>query len=65
MHRTSNTLCKDVVIIAVIAQAHHLTVVTRNVSDFQNFDVKLFNPFDGMNLLSLHRFSTLKPPYYP
>ncbi len=31
--------------IAATAHRHNLTVVTRNVSDFKNTGVKLFNPF--------------------
>lgn len=48
MHRTSETLFEDAMI-AATAKVHHLTVVTRNVADFQGFGVKLFNPFDGMS----------------
>ncbi len=48
MHRTSETLYEDAMI-AATAKVHHLTVVTRNVADFQGIGVKLFNPFDGMN----------------
>ena len=46
MHRTSDTLYEDAMI-AATAKVHHLTVVTRNVADFQDFGVKLLNPFDG------------------
>ncbi len=46
MHRKSDTLYEDAMI-ASTAIIHDLTVVTRNVTDFQNFDVPLFNPFDG------------------
>lgn len=46
MHRTSDTLYEDAMI-AATAKQHHLTVVTRNVADFQDLGVKLFNPFDG------------------
>lgn len=45
MHRTSDTLYEDAMI-AATAKIHHLTVVTRNVADFQGIGVKLFNPFD-------------------
>lgn len=48
MHRTSETLYEDAMI-AATAKVHHLTVVTRNVADFQGLGVKLLNPFDGMN----------------
>ena len=44
MHRQSNTLYEDAMI-AVIAKVHQLTVVTRNVVDFNGFDVPLLNPF--------------------
>ena len=44
MHRTSDTLYEDAMI-AATAKQHHLTVVTRNIADFQGFSVKLFNPF--------------------
>lgn len=33
--------------IAATAHRHNLTIVTRNVSDFQNTGVKLFNPFEA------------------
>ncbi|CAG9180200.1 hypothetical protein LMG23992_04167 [Cupriavidus laharis] len=33
--------------IAATAQEHQLTVVTRNASNFADFDVPLFNPFDA------------------
>lgn len=36
-------------LIAASAKKHSLTVVTRNVSDFQHANVKLVNPFDGKN----------------
>jgi predicted nucleic acid-binding protein len=44
MHRQSDTLYEDAMI-AAIAKGHHLTVVTRNVSDFSHFEVPLLNPF--------------------
>lgn len=44
MHRKSDTLADDAHI-AATALVHGLTVVTRNIRDFQQFDVKTFNPF--------------------
>ena len=44
MHRRSNTLYEDAMI-AATAKVHHLTVVTRNIKDFQHFDVPLLDPF--------------------
>lgn len=45
MHRRSDTLYEDAMI-AAIARVHSLTVVTRNVADFQEFGVVLLNPFE-------------------
>jgi len=45
MHRRSDTLYEDAMI-AAIARVHSLTVVTRNVGDFQEFGVVLLNPFE-------------------
>lgn len=44
LHRKSDTLIEDAMI-AATATVHSLTVVTRNVRDFSEFGVKLFNPF--------------------
>jgi len=45
MHRRSDTLYEDAMI-AATAKQHHLTVVTRNVIDFEHFEVDVLNPFD-------------------
>ncbi|WP_263588837.1 type II toxin-antitoxin system VapC family toxin [Sphingopyxis sp. GC21] len=44
MHRQQDHLIEDA-LIAATAQVHDLTVATRNVSDFEAFDVRIFNPF--------------------
>lgn len=44
MHRQSDTVYEDAMI-AASAIMQHLTVVTRNVRDFERFNVPLFNPF--------------------
>lgn len=44
MHRQSDTLLQDAMIGAA-AIANRLTVVTRNVRDFERLGVKTFNPF--------------------
>lgn len=46
MHRQSDTLYEDAMI-AAIATAHQLTVVTRHTKDFQSFGVELINPFEA------------------
>jgi predicted nucleic acid-binding protein len=46
MHRQSNTTYEDAMI-AACALVHKLTVVTRNVRDFEHFQVSLFNPFEN------------------
>lgn len=44
MHRSADQLIEDAMI-AATAIVHDLTVVTRNVRDFEQFGVKTFNPF--------------------
>lgn len=46
MHGKSDTLADDARI-AATALVHSLIVVTRNVRDFQPFDVPTFNPFQA------------------
>jgi toxin FitB len=48
MHRQSDTVYEDAMI-AATAIVHKLTVATRNVRDFERFQVSLFNPFDHKN----------------
>jgi len=45
MHKRSDTLYEDAMI-AATAKNNKLTVVTRNVSDFEYFDVDIVNPFE-------------------
>ena len=44
-HRQSNTLIEDAMI-AATAAVHGLTVVTRNVRDFEKLGGQVLNPFD-------------------
>jgi predicted nucleic acid-binding protein len=44
MHRKSDTVYEDAMI-AATAKVHGLTVVTRNIADFNSFGVPLLNPF--------------------
>ena len=45
MHRRSDTLIQDAMI-AAVAVTNRLTVVTRNVRDFETLGVAVYNPFD-------------------
>jgi predicted nucleic acid-binding protein len=45
MHRRSQTITEDAMI-AATAIVHGMVVVTRNISDFGQLGVELFNPFN-------------------
>lgn len=45
MHKKSDTLYENGMI-AAIAKVNKLIVVTRNITDFEFFEVKLLNPFE-------------------
>jgi hypothetical protein len=44
MHKESDTVNEDAMI-AATAIVHNLIVVTRNIRDFNRFQVKTYNPF--------------------
>ncbi|MEN9670592.1 MAG: hypothetical protein RL018_869 [Pseudomonadota bacterium] len=44
MHKQSDTVTEDAMI-AATAITNKLTVVTRNVTDFERFGIKILNPF--------------------
>ena len=46
MHRRSGTLMQDAMI-AAVSVTNRLTVVTRNVRDFESLGVAVYNPFDA------------------
>ena len=49
IHGKSRDLTEDAMI-AATARVHHLIVVTRNVKDFELFNVDVFNPFPSSAL---------------
>jgi predicted nucleic acid-binding protein len=49
MHRKPDDLIEDAMI-AATALVHNLTVVTRNVRDFERLGVRTLNPFDRQRL---------------
>lgn len=49
LHGTSDTLYEEAMI-AATAKVHALTVVTRNVGDFEGFKVPLLNPFGSVRI---------------
>jgi toxin FitB len=46
MHRKSDDLIEDAMI-AATAAVHNLTIVTRDIRDFEGLGVRTFDPFDG------------------
>jgi predicted nucleic acid-binding protein len=46
MHKQTDSIYEDAML-AATAITHRLTVVTRNVRDFENFPVPLLNPFEN------------------
>ena len=47
MHKQSDTVNEDDAMVAATAIVNKLTVVTRNVNDFERFGVKIINPFSS------------------
>jgi predicted nucleic acid-binding protein len=44
VHRRSHTIIEDAMI-AATARVHSLQIVTRNIRDFGEFGVRVFNPY--------------------